>query len=360
MTKREQAVKAVIDVLKQGDFTTKQLASKAKIPYLRKADRILEFLHNVGLVEKKDGKWVWSERKASFSSKHEYDIAMCHSELLVLSHSNESESYQGLDHMDPWAAIRLIASNFDKPNETAEGYDPAPLLMEHLKSGYEKEFWLPMLEYSALQQKHHLPVHGIAVTLYLEDLREEIPKEALFRKSGGVFAGGPQGFAPDIAARFHYREGKALYRNDFGPEEAARGVLGDKPLWSRGHPPGSPPHLWDFTGVPAFVPSAGYPDEKEAIDLIVKERGSERVKPKLEAYYKAKADYERERRKHEKNIIDLQKEIAAIPKRDIERAGEIVDALMGQVSGVIMRVRQGIPLAGVCSACPLQKIRIQG
>jgi hypothetical protein len=320
MTKREQAVKAVIDVLKQGDFTKTEVALKAKISYQRKADRILEFLHNVGLVEEKDGKWVWSERKTSFSSRHEYDIAMRHSRLLVLSHSNGSEDYQGLDQMDPWHAVRLIAFNHDRPNETSDGYDPAPLLVEHLKSGYAKEFWLPMLDYVELQKKHHFPMHGIGAVIHLEDLREDLPMEALFHKSGGIFGGVPRGFSPDLGARIHQKGGKAVYKNDVGPEELAK----------------------EFFGVPPPYPSPA--------PAIIRERDRRVISAKEKEYYE----------RHNRKVRELAKELSALPREDIDRAGELIDYLMGQLSGIVMRVRQGIPLAGSCSACPTLSVRIPG
>lgn len=319
MTKREDAVRAVIDVLKQGEFTTKEVALKAGIPYLRKAERILEFLQNVNLVEEKDGNWVWSERKTSFSTKHEYDIAMRHSKLLVLS----SSDHQGLDQMNPWAAVRLIAFNYDQPDEPSEGYDPAPLLVEHLKSGYFKEFWLPMLEYRGLQDKHHFPIRGnspLGGAYNLEDLEQNTSSTAL---------------AKTKASRVYYRDKDtpAPLKNVNTSEQLAKEILGEKP--------NVVPYPGGFPGVMHDNSSDWTPEER--------------------AYHiRAQAYYEEASAKHKQEIKELSKRISTVPKDDIDKAGELIDHLMGQLSGIVMRVRQGIPLTGGCSACPTRSVKITG
>ena len=295
------------------------MALNARIPYLRKAERILEFLQNVDLVEEKDGKWVWSERKTSFSTKHEYDIAMSHSRLLALS----SSDYQGLDQMNPWAPVRLIAFNYDQPGEPAEGYDPAPLLVEHLKSGYYNEFWLPMLEYRGLQDRHHFPIgrsSPLGDAFYLEDLRKDLSPAAL---------------AKNEVRRFHQRNknGAPPLKNVDTSEQIAKEILGERA------------NVVPYPG--------GFPG-------IIHDKSSDWTPEERTYHIRAQAYYKEASAKHKQKIEELSQRISAIPKADIDKAGELIANLMGQLNGIVMRVRQGIPLAGGCSACPTRSLKLTG
>jgi hypothetical protein len=147
-----------------------------------------------------------------------------------------------------------------------------------------------------------------------------MPMEALFHKSRGISGGVPQSFFPGLSTRIHQKGGKVVYENDVGPEEMAK----------------------EFFCTPPPYPSP--------VPAIIRE-GDKRVISAQEREY-----YEQ----HEQKVRQLAKELSAFPREDIERAGELIDYLMGQLSGIVMRVRQGIPLAGTCSACPSRSVRITG
>jgi hypothetical protein len=337
MTRRDETIKKVVDLLRQEDATTKEVAVKVGIEYFKKAERMLNSLKAQGLVVKEEGTWSWAEKKVPLS-KHDYELAITHSQKIMLSYSSDSEDYTGPDQMDPWHVVREIAMNFDNTN-TGPDYDPAPLVIEHLKSGYPKSFWIYLLEYRGLQDKHRFPIRRQAVPwgafLYLEDLRGNVPPEAFAKRKAGMFGGYAETRAIEIGpsdkARWLPGNGRKVVKNEVTPEQLAKEVLGERAL-VRPYPGG-------FAG-------------------IMHERSSDWT-PQEKAYHsEAQAYYAEHRAKHEQKIKELSRRISAVPRADIDRSGELIEYLMGQLAGIIMRVRQGIPLAGSCSACPTRSVRI--
>lgn len=337
MTKRDETIKKVVDLLRQEDATTKEVAVKVGIEYFKKAERMLNSLKAQGLVVKDKGTWSWAERRVPLS-KHDYELAISHSQKIMLSYSSDSEDYTGPDQMDPWHVVRKIAMNFDNTN-TGPDYDPAPLVIEHLKSGCPKSFWTPLLEYRGLQDKHHFPIRRQAVPwgafLYLEDLRGNVPPEALAKRKAGMFGGYAETRAVEIGpsdkARRLPGDGRKDVKSEMRPEQLAKEILGERAL---------------VRPYPGGVPG------------VTHERASDWTPQEKKYHAEAQAYYAENQSKHEQRIKELSRRISAVPGADIDRSGELIEYLMGQLAGIIMRVRQGIPLAGSCSACPTRSVRI--
>ena len=54
----------------------------------------------------------------------------------------------------------------------------------------------------------------------------------------------------------------------------------------------------------------------------------------------------------------LERELAAIPKRDVERARELFFILVGALERMVRQSDDGIPLKGLCDDCPHKKVRV--
>jgi len=99
-------------------------------------------------------------QKIVFESKADYELALKHSRKLLFSDSKKRR----FDFIEPHAAILMLAfpegKNFDSEVSGSEivilGWDE-PELLQHLKTGYFEDFWLPLQKYRWLMEKYDFP-----------------------------------------------------------------------------------------------------------------------------------------------------------------------------------------------------------
>jgi hypothetical protein len=130
---------------------------------LRTIQNYLTELIDLNLISYDPSSDVYSsnENKIVFQSKHDYDIALKHSRLLVFSTSDK----QRLDQMDHYAALELLVHQ-DKENVDVDDQ----CLLQHVKTGYYELFSL-LDEY-----RKKINEMGFSVSISLLKLERTFPE----------------------------------------------------------------------------------------------------------------------------------------------------------------------------------------
>lgn len=100
----------------------------------------LEGLRILNLITLENGVYKTLERKQVFKTEGEYKTALKHSQNLLITQKNDYT--QKFDLMAPGVATDVLASG------------EHPLLIEHLRTGYYREIYQPLMRYRELKKTH--------------------------------------------------------------------------------------------------------------------------------------------------------------------------------------------------------------
>jgi hypothetical protein len=305
------------EVLEKEPHSFGELMASLNIPKASLA-RYLADLRGLGDISKApDGKWA-SMRNLNadlrfYSSERELKDARAHTKSLMENVMRLRWAGMGIIHVpsDDWQEalqpeffgwIHLLVewglSVPDKPDLIRLS---VPQFVQHLRTGYRREFWAYLEEYAELQKKYGFPRKikdssplplGPPDSYYLEDL--ENLKEAVLaaKERPGMVWGG-------------------------------RSDRGDFPST----------HPSELAGFDEFaqgqIPSGS---DRNALISITSEK---------------------------KEADALVEELNRVPKKDVARARELLNMMVGQLVKIVVESKDQIPLKGLCDSCPRGKIRVK-
>ena len=112
-SKRLQKLAKIIRLLRQHDYTPQDLIKETGYPE-RTVYRHIEELRKLTLVTIEKGKVSWIDHKTTFQSRHDFDVAVEHSKLLVETPKDiETENEVRLDEYTPDQIFKTLYPNCD-------------------------------------------------------------------------------------------------------------------------------------------------------------------------------------------------------------------------------------------------------
>jgi len=140
----------------------------------RHLDTLLEL--NLIVYDDKEGEYCLPQsKKQVFESKHDYDLALKHSRLLVFS----TKETQRFDQMDPFLALDVVVFFDDPLNRDIDN----ECVMQHLKTGYYKEVYVFMQKYRQLLDKTGVSLWAGLPKLFSSEFAGETPSEIVVQAS---------------------------------------------------------------------------------------------------------------------------------------------------------------------------------
>jgi hypothetical protein len=293
-----------------------EIEASLKIPKASLA-RYLADLKGLGDIDKgSDGRWA-STRNVNadmrvYNSERELRDARKHTKSILLT----SRDVQGIEDYSLPETVKSLALHGLLERET---YGPGDYrlgtsfsgpqlgnLLQHLRTGYRREFWDYLEKYASLQKRHKFPRGGY----YLEDLEEPTSRHSFNGQVARLLVGG--------------------VRDPFAYEFFMKFLGGGIPLAST--------------------------KEEETRKIIEEAREKSGDSPEFrdafKRYNQAKATFEEEE-------AALREGLRKIPKADMAKARELLNMLVGQIERIVEEGKSDIPLKGVCDFCPREKVQVR-